>query len=345
MLNTIVSEEKSMSDHFDAPGLNSPNMDARVDICDIFAFQSPKDKSRSVFVIDVNPLAPTRADSFASEAVYELKVDTDGDNIADIAYRFTFSPPDRGTQLATVKRVSGGLASGSGDQGDVLFRDIPASSVNNVKIADSGGYRFFAGMRSDPFFFDRDGFINGMRFTGADFFQDKNVFSIVLELPNSELGGNPRLGIWGRVLIPKDENPFFQIERMGHPFVNVAFTQEEDKNTFNRIEPTSDRELFTDKLTELLASHGHTMESARQTALSLLPDILAYDYSRPARYPNGRTLTDDVIDFQLALLTNGAVTTDKAGPHRDLLTEFPYVGAPHPTPRPKTTRPMTTKTS
>ncbi len=334
-----------MSDHFDAPGLNSPNMDARVDICDIFAFQSSKDASRSVFVIDVNPLAPTHADSFAPEAVYELKVDTNRDSVAEIAYRFTFSPKNHDTQLATVRRVSGGLASGNGNQGDIIFKDVPVGFGNNVNIAEADGYRFFAGMRSDPFFFDRDGFINGMRFTGTDYFLDKNVFSIVLELPNNVLGGNPRLGVWGRVLIPKDENPFFQIERMGHPFINVAFTQDEDKNMFNRIEPTSDRELFTGKFTELLASHGHSIESARQTALTLLPDILAYDYSRPARYPNGRSLTDDIIDFQIALLTNGAVTTDKVGPHQDLLATFPYVGAPHPTARPKTKTPMTTKTA
>lgn len=332
-----------MSDHFDAPGLNSPNMDARLDICDIFAFQSPDDTRRSVFVIDVNPLAPTHADSFASEAVYELKLDTNGDAVAEIAYRFTFSPQKRGTQLATVRRASGGLASGNGNQGDILFQDVPVAFEDNVNIAEAGGYRFFAGMRSDPFFFDRDGFINGMRFSGTDYFLDKNVFSIVLELPNSAMGGNPRVGVWGRVLIPMDENPFFQIDRMGHPFVNVAFTKDEDKNTFNRIEPTSDRELFTGKFTELLASHGHSIVSARQTALTLLPDILAYNYSRPARYPNGRTLTDDVIDYQLAQLTNGAVTTDKVGPHRDLLTTFPYVGTPHPTAKPKTSRPMTTK--
>ena len=334
-----------MSDHFDAPGLNSPNMDARLDICDIFAFQSPEDASRSVFVIDVNPIAPTRADSFAHEAVYELKVDTNGDAVAEIAYRFTFSPKEHDTQLAVVRRVSGGAASGNGDEGDILFRDVPVSSGNNVTIAESAGYRFFAGMRSDPFFFDREGFVNGMRFTGADYFQDKNVFCIVLELPNTALGGNPRVSIWGRVLIPKDGNPFFQIERMGHPFVNVAFTRDEDKDMFNRIDPTSDRELFTDKFIELLASHGHSFESARKIALTLLPDILAYDYSKPARYPNGRTLTDDVIDYQLDLLTNGAVTTDKAGPHRDLLAKFPYVGTPHPTARPKTARPMTTKTA
>ena len=130
---------------------------------------------------------------------------------------------------------------------------------------------------------------------------------------------------------------------MGRPFVNVGFTLDADKDTFNHIEPTRDRELFTGKFTDLLASHGRSIENARQTALSLLPDILDYDYSRPAGYPNGRTLTDDIIDFQLAILTNGAVTTDKVGPHRDLLPTFPYVGKPHPVPRPKTTGEMATK--
>jgi hypothetical protein len=67
-------------------------MDARVDICDIYAFRKPEDDSKSVFVLDVNPVAPTFANSFASEAVYELKVDTNEDAVADIAYRFTFSP-------------------------------------------------------------------------------------------------------------------------------------------------------------------------------------------------------------------------------------------------------------
>src|SRR5215472_11300478 len=89
-----------MSDHLDAPGLKPPNMDARVDICDIYAFQKPKDTNKSILVLNVNPVAPTYADSFASEAVYELKVDTNADAIADIAYRFTFSTKENGMQKA-----------------------------------------------------------------------------------------------------------------------------------------------------------------------------------------------------------------------------------------------------
>jgi hypothetical protein len=119
------------------------------------------------------------------------------------------------------------------------------------------------------------------------------------------------VGIWYRVLIPKDGNPFFQIDRMGRPFINVAFTKEEDKDTFNRIEPIRDRELFTKKFAGALESFGHNPESAQKTALTLLPDILDYDYSSSEGYPNGRKLTDDIIDIQLTVLTNGRVTTDK----------------------------------
>jgi Domain of unknown function (DUF4331) len=327
--NPIQDKETDMSDHLDAPGMKPPNMDASVDICDIYAFQKPGDANRSILVFNVNPIAPTFADAFASEAIYELKVDTNGDAVAEIAYRFTFSPKEHGVQTATVRRASGQMARGSGREGDILFQDVPVVFAGEPTIAEADEYRFFVGMRSDPFFFDLEGFKNGMQFTGADTFLDKNVFSMVLELPNSALGNNSRVGIWGRVLIPKDGNPFFQIDRMGRPLVNVVFTKDGDKDTFNRIEPTRDRELFTEKFTDLFASSGRSPKDAQQTALSLLPDILDYDYASPAGYRNGRTLTDDIIDTQLAVLTNGAVTADKVGPHQDLLTDFPYVGPPH----------------
>jgi hypothetical protein len=40
-----------VSDHLDAPGLKSPNMDVRVDITNIFAFQNPADPTRSVLAM------------------------------------------------------------------------------------------------------------------------------------------------------------------------------------------------------------------------------------------------------------------------------------------------------
>ena len=44
-----------------------------------------------------------------------------------------------------------------------------------------------------------------------------------------------------------------------------------------------------------------------------------------------RTLTDDVMDLFVSLLSNGKITKitrDKIGPHDDLLAYFPYVGPP-----------------
>jgi hypothetical protein len=75
---------------------------------------------------------------------------------------------------------------------------------------------------------------------------------------------------------------------------------------------------------------GYPPGEARRVAGKLLPDLLRYDPTRPASFPdNGRALTDDVQDAFLAILTNGKVTEDKVGSHADLLTEFPYVGPPH----------------
>ena len=114
---------------------------------------------------------------------------------------------------------------------------------------------------------------------------------------------------------------------MGKPFVNVAFI--EDKETFNRSEPSRTGSCSPKRSSSCSSRTGETA-SALQMVLELLPDVLEYDPSQPTSYPNGRTLTDDVIDHQLSLVTNGKITSDMTGPHDDLLDEFPYLGPPHP---------------
>ena len=47
-----------------------------------------------------------------------------------------------------------------------------------------------------------------------------------------------------------------------------------------------------------------------------------------AKYPNGCVLTDDVIDYRLALLTKGECPPSGLKPHTDILKEFPYLGPP-----------------
>src|SRR6202012_1437986 len=136
---------------------------------------------------------------FAPTALYELKIDTNGDAVADIAYRVRFSSSADGCQTATVGGVDGAQAAETGHGGEVVIDAAPVSTGRDARVTEAGPYRLFAGWRSDPFFFDTRGALDDLQFTGDDFFIDKDVCSIVLEMPNSALGPK-RVGLWARTL-------------------------------------------------------------------------------------------------------------------------------------------------
>jgi len=310
----------------------SPNGNAKTDITDIYAFQKPGDPHKSILVLNVNPLAPTLANSFAGNGLYELKIDTDGDALAEIAFRIAFTPVTHGQQWATVRRVAGEDANDDENGGEVIIKNAPVSFGSKTDITKAGPYKFFAGIRSDPFFFDLIGFLHNFQFTGSDFFIDKNVFGIVLEMPNREgLGRNHNVGVWAHTLIPATMQPdhFVQADQMGRPAINTVFNHGNDKNVFNATQPADQRAGFEASFIATLTGFGHPAAEAKSIAELLLPDILTYDYDSAAGFLNGRKLTDDVIDIELALVSNGAVTTDMVGPHTDYLPSFPYLGVPH----------------
>jgi hypothetical protein len=198
-----------MSHHYSGPDFGFPRGDARLDLTDLYAFPKPGDAGKSILIMDVHPSAaknppgPTTAEPFAPEAIYELKIDTDGDAIANVAYRVRFSASKGGAQTATLRRVEGAQAAGTGDGGQAIFEGAPVSTGREAQVTEVGNHRFFAGWRSDPFFFDVEGALNNLQFTGDDYFADKDVCSIVLELPNSALGSKA-VGLWARTLVPAD---------------------------------------------------------------------------------------------------------------------------------------------
>src|SRR5713101_2077188 len=109
-----------MSHHYSGPDFSFPQGDARLDFTDLYAFPKPGDAGSSILIMNVHPSAannppgPTTTDPFAPEALYELKIDTDGDAVADIAYRVRFSPSKGGTQTATLRHVEGAQAAETG---------------------------------------------------------------------------------------------------------------------------------------------------------------------------------------------------------------------------------------
>ncbi len=324
-----------MSHHYSGADFGFPLGDARLDFCDLYAFPEPRDPSRSILIMDVHPSkaldpeGPTTAEPFSAEAIYELSIDTDGDLVADIGYRFRFLPSEDGTQSATVRRVEGADAAGKGDGGEAIIEGAPVSQGAEARVTQAGEYRFFAGWRSDPFFFDAGGALNDFQFTGDDFFADADVCSIVLELPNSELGEG-EVGLWHRALVPADDADWAQVERGARTQVVPFLVPNEEKEAYVGGEPADDAR-FVDVLGHSLEhTGGYSPEEAKRVAGTLLPDIMRYDPTRPVAYPNnGRALTDDVADPFMAVLTNGKASDDMVGPHGDLLPEFPYVGPPH----------------
>jgi len=318
-----------MADHLDAPGLSSPMSDPRTDITDVYAFRKPGDESsKSILVLNVNPLAPSLAPFFNNEAIYTINIDTNDDAVADRSFRIRFSEVSGGVQTATVHLATGSVAAGLNDGGGAVIAAAPASFGPQAQITTRGDYRFFAGLRSDPFFFDLLGFLNNLTFTGTDFFKDKNVFGIVLEVPNSALGGS-KVKLWARTLLVKN-GALVRDDRMARPAINTVFNHGDAKNTFNAIDPDQDRAQFLASFTSTLEHlGGYTASQADTIAKILLPDLLDYDVSVPTGYLNGRRLQDDVIDISLNLVTNGGLTGDGVGPHTDYLSDFPYLGQPH----------------
>ena len=196
-----------------------------------------------------------------------------------------------------------------------------------ARVAVAGEYRFFAGWRSDPFFFDTQGALNNLQFTGTDFFAEADVCSIVIEVPNSALGTG-KVGLWHRT-VDGAGGKWVQADRGALPSQSVFLTGDR-KADYLAGEPFDDARFVPVFAHSLEHTGGYTREEATRVAGTLLPDILSYDPTHPASYPdNGRALSDDVMDSFISILTNGKVTRDNVGPHNDLLKDFPYLGAPH----------------
>ncbi|MGA8582681.1 MAG: DUF4331 family protein [Roseiarcus sp.] len=334
-----------MSNHFTGLSLGPPLGDQRLDLCDLYAFQSPTDPTRTAIILNANP----RADALHPDAIYRLNIDNDGDLLTDIAISYVFSKPDGDKQTVSVFVAKGAEARSAEVVGTKIIADAEVSFGPKPNIVRSGATTFCAGARSDAFFFDYDGIkalfdtSGGRNFTaphlggkspwtGVDSNTKANVFSTTIEMPTSELGANSAIRIWGRCSL-RENGKLNHVDRAGHPSVSSFFNTDDTKLEYNASEPVNDVRRWTDQFVHLM---GHTGGYTRDEAIAaihaegILPDMLTFDPSKPAKYPNGRVFTDDVINTRLAFLSKADIPPTGLKPHTDVLREFPYLGAPHP---------------
>src|SRR6267142_1025165 len=267
-----------MSHHYSGPDFGFPRGDARLDLTDLYAFPKPGDARKSILIMNVHPSAfvnppgPTTTEPFAPEGLYEFKIDTDGDAVADIAYRVRFSTSERAGQTATLRRVVGAQAAGMDDSGQIIVEGAPVSMGPEARVTEVGDHRIFAGWRSDPFFFDVRGAMNDLQFTGDDFFADKDVCSIVLEVPNSTLAPK-RLGLWARTLVGAG-GKWDQVDRGALP-AQAVFLVGTERDAYMAGEPADD-DRFVPVFAHSLEHTGrYAPEEAKRAARTLLPDVLS----------------------------------------------------------------------
>lgn len=195
------------ADHIDAPAVTGPGSTSPAnDITDIYAFQSPADNNKMVFVLNTQGLlspAASATAAFSKNVMYEINIDNTGDNVEDLVIQClvqngkmrVYGPVAAGTPgtTSTVK-TSGALTEVA----------VTAYGAASPAIGSSNGINAFAGPRDDPFFFDLvrfkeiiAGTQTGFRNPGVDAFAGTNVMSIVVEVPKSLLGSAATINVWG----------------------------------------------------------------------------------------------------------------------------------------------------
>lgn len=331
-------------------------MDPRLDITDLYAFNG----EQGTVLVTNHDHSLARVEGKAGlhpEGRYEFKVDTDGDAVEDLTYRFAFDPTDTdGHQHYRIHKITGA------DAGDPLAAGtLVGEGTTGTVTAVAGGGRAWVGLAGDPFWIEPtvlhavgEAFHHGTDIDLGDWtpaqatnlFAGHTVYSIVLELPDDEILGTTTqgsgVGVWALSSLATDAGGWRPINRAGLPMVHPLFTQldEDLGDELNVNAPSEDRRIHGDRIGAMVAgviAANHTAIDpgayATHVVDRLLPNVLPYTPGTPATLGfagwNGRTLTDNAPDVMFSFAANTPVTL---GIGRHSVTApptavFPYVPA------------------
>ena len=331
-----------MSDHLD--GLSAKN-DPRLDISDVYVFRGT---TGTVFVLNSNPGGNN---GFHHEAVYEFKIDINGDAREDFTLRATFSDQDwRGRQEATLSVLAGPDACNRDADGTVVARTQTGKETTGV-----GGICFWAGAAGDPFYIEptvvtavRTSVVEGKALDLSSYdpdktrnlFADSNVHAIVVEIPDDFFQGIA-IGFWGAIAVPTDAGDAWrQTDRAAIPLVStlLGFNEADD---YGATQPALDDATWGSQIQNKIAKaveangyKGDIEEYAVEVRDVLVPDVLGYRIGTRAQFTggrrNGRNLVEDVAEemFELVLHkpVDGGLDVDSAT--GTLRPDFPYLSKP-----------------
>ncbi|KOG59455.1 hypothetical protein ADK77_40055 [Streptomyces antibioticus] len=339
-----------MSHHLDSPAARA---DARLNISDVYVFRGERG---TVFVMNVctDSAGPDAPKGFHPEARYEFKIDSTGDAIEDLSYRFSFGEADAsGSQSVELRRLEDTQARDDGADGAVLLTGTTGQTLD-----PDAGLRVWTGRAGDPFWMN-PGVVEavGQAFQhGTDvdvpvasdspvssLFSGQKVRSIVLEVPDSDLlpfTHGKDVGVWAVTALATDAGGWHRINKCGLPMVSPIFAQFDDElaERLNQTAPADDARALSQEIAGRVAAvvgaRGTTTDPqayGQQIAERIFPNVLPYTIGTPAVFGfarfNGRALTDNAGEVMFSLTTNSAlsISLGKEAVDAPATPFFPYV--------------------
>ncbi len=300
---------------------------------------------------------------------YRFEIETTGDARPDKFIDVRFSPRIANSagapqaQTATITLPNGRTFTAPTTNSSNTADVAPTPVLTTDSQTD---VTFFAGLTDDPFFFDipafarfngsiRSGSPNpGVFSRGRDTFAGYNTMAIVFSFPLASIrGAANELGLAcdtqrrtpqfynARTGEVEGAGRWTNVDREGVPAVNVAlvpFNQKNAYNAGNSVEDAGGR--FAPGIVDTLKNFYRTDATSIGILASVAVnrgDILRLDLTvantgtnAEASFPNGRRLTDDVIDILLTLINNRQTLGDNVnGNEVPLRSTFPFLAPAH----------------
>lgn len=174
------------ADHSEAPGTRADNA---ADIADFYAWYEGNKLITIITYAGLNASTADQSAVYDENVLYNVHIDNNGDNEADISVNVRFGQNAKGEWGVQVENLPGTSSTVSG----------PVETT----ITAGNGLTVFAGLRDDPFFFDLEGFNETLSTATLSFDSTRdsvaglNISSIVLEMDlGTAKGTSDSLAVW-----------------------------------------------------------------------------------------------------------------------------------------------------
>jgi hypothetical protein len=310
-----VSDEALAADHGDTPALIAiPRHDAR--LSDLHVFTSG---SNIVLALSTFPNLTGADYQFPADLTLRFHVD----NHSQISFGHATDTARFGGTIVDPRNIGADIVL------EVTFDDMGHPMLDAMGLGDrqAQDIELFAGVRDDPF-------IRGPQI-------GRNVASIVIELPLAHVLPPPTGAVRDEInrklcergMKNRDcSRPILVWATSNVP--DIAGTQAELAGRALRSQcpqPICNAVDGPD-----LNLRNETSPTKQARVLGIRPDVVIFDTSRPAGFPNGRLLTDDVVSI-VAPFGQNILANDYPCPAANdapFLAGFPYLAPPHADPPP-----------